>query len=305
MTTNRLAQSSSAYLQSAAHQPIHWYPWGTEAFAAAQAADKPVLLDIGAVWCHWCHVMDGESYERSRARRLPEPELHLHQGGSGRASRCGRPLPARGADSDPAGWLAADGVSHPEGRGLLRRHLFPARRQDTAARAFGQYSPACSTHTAPGAIRCRPRPRRSAASWKKTSTRCAAGDLAPSCWMRPWIRWPGSSTPSTAGSAASPSSPTPVRSRCCCTAGTTSPRNRSAPSSTALCREWPEAACTISSAGGFHRYSVDARWIVPHFEKMSYDNSELLKAYLDAYALFGNDGVRRGGPRNRRGGSAR
>src|SRR5690242_21742975 len=63
MTANRLAESASAYLQSAAHQPIHWYPWGSEAFAAAQSGDKPVLLDIGAVWCHWCHVMDGESYE--------------------------------------------------------------------------------------------------------------------------------------------------------------------------------------------------------------------------------------------------
>src|SRR5256714_14915068 len=63
MTANRLAESASAYLQSAAHQPIHWYPWGPEAFAAAQSGDKPVLLDIGAVWCHWCHVMDGESYE--------------------------------------------------------------------------------------------------------------------------------------------------------------------------------------------------------------------------------------------------
>ena len=63
MTSNRLASAGSAYLQSAAHQPIHWYPWGEEAFTAARAQDRPVLLDIGAVWCHWCHVMDGESYE--------------------------------------------------------------------------------------------------------------------------------------------------------------------------------------------------------------------------------------------------
>ena len=63
MTSNRLAGAASAYLQSAAHQPIHWYPWGAEAFASARAQDRPVLLDIGAVWCHWCHVMDGESYE--------------------------------------------------------------------------------------------------------------------------------------------------------------------------------------------------------------------------------------------------
>ena len=60
---NRLSDAASAYLTSAAHQPVHWYPWGDEPFAEARARDTPVLLDIGAVWCHWCHVMDGESYE--------------------------------------------------------------------------------------------------------------------------------------------------------------------------------------------------------------------------------------------------
>ena len=63
VTENRLHSAASAYLQSAAHQPIHWYSWGAEAFEAARAEDRPILLDIGAVWCHWCHVMDGESYE--------------------------------------------------------------------------------------------------------------------------------------------------------------------------------------------------------------------------------------------------
>ena len=60
---NLLATESSAYLQSAAHQPVHWLPWSEAAFERARAEDKPILLDIGAVWCHWCHVMDGESYE--------------------------------------------------------------------------------------------------------------------------------------------------------------------------------------------------------------------------------------------------
>ena len=66
MTTaslNSLARASSAYLRSAMHQPIQWHEWGTEAFAAAQRENKPMLLDIGAVWCHWCHVMDRESYD--------------------------------------------------------------------------------------------------------------------------------------------------------------------------------------------------------------------------------------------------
>src|SRR5271154_5652976 len=60
---NALARASSSYLRSAMHQPIRWREFGEEAFAAARAADKPVLLDIGAVWCHWCHVMDRESYD--------------------------------------------------------------------------------------------------------------------------------------------------------------------------------------------------------------------------------------------------
>src|ERR1700756_665629 len=62
-TFNSLARASSAYLRSAMHQPIQWHEWGSEAFAAAQRDNKPILLDIGAVWCHWCHVMDRESYD--------------------------------------------------------------------------------------------------------------------------------------------------------------------------------------------------------------------------------------------------
>jgi uncharacterized protein YyaL (SSP411 family) len=60
---SRLTSQPSAYLRSAIHQPVDWYPWSEEAFTRARRENKPILLDIGAVWCHWCHVMDGESYE--------------------------------------------------------------------------------------------------------------------------------------------------------------------------------------------------------------------------------------------------
>src|SRR5450432_1153221 len=62
-TLNSLSKASSAYLRSAMHQPIQWNEWGEEAFATARRENKPILLDIGAVWCHWCHVMDRESYD--------------------------------------------------------------------------------------------------------------------------------------------------------------------------------------------------------------------------------------------------
>src|SRR5438045_959670 len=62
-TPNSLSNASSSYLRPAMHQPIQWHEWGEEAFAAAKRDNKPILLDIGAVWCHWCHVMDRESYD--------------------------------------------------------------------------------------------------------------------------------------------------------------------------------------------------------------------------------------------------
>src|SRR5438477_3643280 len=62
-TLNSLARASSSYLRSAMHQPIRWHEWGEEAFAEARRENKPILLDIGAVWCHWCHVLDHESYD--------------------------------------------------------------------------------------------------------------------------------------------------------------------------------------------------------------------------------------------------
>src|SRR5207244_6295014 len=67
---NSLAEAASPYLRSAMHQPILWRQWGEEAFAEARRQNKPVLLDIGAVWCHWCHVMDRESYDNAAVARL-------------------------------------------------------------------------------------------------------------------------------------------------------------------------------------------------------------------------------------------
>src|SRR5512133_3552583 len=67
---NSLSRASSAYLRSAKHQPIQWHEWGEEAFASAQRDNKPMLLDIGAVWCHWCHVMDRESYDDTEVAQI-------------------------------------------------------------------------------------------------------------------------------------------------------------------------------------------------------------------------------------------
>src|SRR5499433_1902975 len=69
-TLNPLARASSSYLRSAMHQPIQWHEWGEAAFASAKRENKPILLDIGAVWCHWCHVMDRESYDDPEVAKI-------------------------------------------------------------------------------------------------------------------------------------------------------------------------------------------------------------------------------------------
>src|ERR1051325_999669 len=69
-TLNSLSKAASAYLRSAMHQPIQWTAWGEESFATAKRENKPMLLDIGAVWCHWCHVMDRESYDDPEVAKI-------------------------------------------------------------------------------------------------------------------------------------------------------------------------------------------------------------------------------------------
>src|SRR6266540_3401765 len=78
---NLLASEPSAYLKSAAHQPVHWHPWGEAAFARARAEDKPILLDIGAVWCHWCHVVDRDERPDVDARYQRAVQALTGQGG--------------------------------------------------------------------------------------------------------------------------------------------------------------------------------------------------------------------------------
>ena len=82
---NRLAQEPSPYLRQHAHNPVDWYPWGEEALARARAEDKPIFLSIGYAACHWCHVMERESFEDAATAAHAQRGLHPDQGGPGGA----------------------------------------------------------------------------------------------------------------------------------------------------------------------------------------------------------------------------
>ena len=134
VSTNRLANETSPYLLQHAHNPVDWYPWGEEALARARAEDKPILLSIGYSACHWCHVMEHESFE-DPDRRADERALRQHQGRSRGAAGPRRDLHAgRAAVTGHGGWPMTVFLT-PDGRAVLRGHLFPAGDRARACRA--------------------------------------------------------------------------------------------------------------------------------------------------------------------------
>ncbi len=296
MNSNRLAQSPSAYLQSAAHQPIHWYPWGREAFAAAEAGDKPVLLDVGAVWCHWCHVMDGESYENpaiadflnqnfvcikvDRDER-PDVDARYQRAVQTITQQGGWPLTAfltsRGEVFFGGTYFPPDDkYGRPGFRSVLGTVLeaYRGRRDQVQAQA--------------GAIR---------RVLEEHLDEAAPGPVSPALLDDAVSQMSRVFDPVNGGFGSQPKFPHPGAIALLLHRWHDQPSEQIRNIVDRTLQGMARGGIHDQLAGGFHRYSVDARWIVPHFEKMSYDNSELLKVYLDAYALFGTEeyaGVARG-----------
>ncbi len=123
--TNRLAGETSPYLLQHAHNPVDWYPWGQEAFERARKEDRPVLVSIGYAACHWCHVMEEESFEDEETAALMNASFVSIK--VDREERPGRRrhLHGRRPGHDRRRWLAPDRLPHAGGRAVLRRHVLP------------------------------------------------------------------------------------------------------------------------------------------------------------------------------------
>jgi uncharacterized protein len=288
MSTNRLASSPSAYLQSAAHQPIHWYPWGKEAFAAAEAGDKPVLLDVGAVWCHWCHVMDGESYEDpALADFLNQNFVCI------KVDRDERP------DVDARYQRAVQTITQ-QGGWPLTAFLTPKGEVFFG----GTYFPPDDRYGRPGfrsvlaSVLAAYRERRDQVQAQAGAIRrvldqhldeAAPGEISPVVLDDAVSQMTRVFDQVNGGFGSQPKFPHPGAVTLLLNRWHDQPSEAIRTMIDRTLQGMARGGIHDQLAGGFHRYSVDARWIVPHFEKMSYDNSELLKVYLDAYALFGTD----------------
>ena len=288
MTSNRLGNAASAYLRSASHQPIHWFPWGDEAFAAARTQDRPVLLDIGAVWCHWCHVMDGESYEDPAvARYLNENFICIKVDRDERPDVDARYQRAVQAFTRQGGWPLTAFLT-PDGDVFYGGTYFPPEGK------YGQ--PGFRTVLA--SVLDAYRSRRGQVQAQAQAIRkvldthldeSAPGEPAPALLNEAEERIAQVFDPVNGGFGSQPKFPHPGALTFLLHRLHDRRDDRTREIIDRTLQGMARGGMHDQLGGGFHRYSVDAKWIVPHFEKMSYDNSELLKAYLDAYAAFGTE----------------
>ena len=293
MPANRLAHESSPYLLQHAHNPVDWYPWGEEAFARARAEDKPILLSVGYSACHWCHVMERESFENPAIAEVMNKHFV-----SVKVDREERP------DVDH---IYMEAVQSMTGHGGWPMTVFLT--PEGTPFYGGTYFPPVDRHNLPGFPRLL---EALSEAWKTRREEVLKSGQQLASTLGQGGRLRGSAQPlgeevlfsafqnvSTqfdeehGGLGGAPKFPQPMIWEF-------------------VLRFWKRSANPFAQrmvhttlvrmarggmydqlGGGFARYSVDAQWLVPHFEKMLYDNAQLASLYLHAWLAFDDPECRR------------
>ncbi len=285
--TNRLKDSASPYLRSAARQPVDWREWGEEAFAHARAEGKPILLDIGAVWCHWCHVIDRESYENPElAALINELYVPVKVDRDERPDVDSRYQAAVSAMTGQGGWPLTAFLT-PDGKPFFGGTYFPpedAMNRPGFRRILLGVAEAFRTR--------RDEVDKTAKVLEEAVAKAEAFHGAHAAFdssaVKPMLdSITAMFDPRNGGFGSSPKFPHAAGIDLLLeTYQSTGDRTFLSVAEKTL-EKMALGGVYDQLAGGFHRYSVDERWLVPHFEKMSYDNSELLKNYLHGYQVTG------------------
>jgi len=287
MHTNRLAREQSPYLLQHAHNPVDWYPWGPEAFARSHSENKPIFLSIGYSTCHWCHVMERESFENERIAEILNREYVAIK-----VDREERPDVDRiymtfvQATTGGGGWP-------------MSVWLTP----DLQPFFGGTYFPPETRYGHPGFASIL---TQIAAAWKSDREQIleSARDVVEQLRRQSVVESRGARftpdasvlengffafrrgfDPELGGFGGAPKFPRPSVFNFLLRYHART-RNREALDMTLLTlREMARGGMHDQLGGGFHRYSVDERWFVPHFEKMLYDQAQLAVSYLEAFQL--------------------
>jgi uncharacterized protein YyaL (SSP411 family) len=267
------------------YQEVDWYEWGEEAFARARAEDKPILLDIGAVWCHWCHVIDRESYENPQlAAVINQLFVPVKVDRDERPDVDARYQAAISTLSGQGGWPLT-GFLLPDGRPFYGGTYFPP--EDAMGRpGFRRILEAVGEAFRNKRAEVEDAASRLAEAVAKSETfsggrgkfdSTVALDLAESI--------AGLFDSRNGGFGRSPKFPHPSALDLLLEMYQSGGNQRMLQVAAFTLEKMGSGGVYDQLAGGFHRYSVDERWCVPHFEKMSYDNSEVLKNFLHGYQV--------------------
>jgi uncharacterized protein len=288
-TLNSLSKASSAYLRSAMHQPIRWHEWGEEAFATAQRENKPILLDIGAVWCHWCHVMDRESYDSPEiAEIINQHFIAVKVDRDERPDIDSRYQVAVSSISGQGGWPLTAFLT-PDGKPFYGGTYFPPDDQYgrpsfkrvllSISNAYGEKNDDVMEQAklVEGAIS------------HAESFAGKGGEFSPAVIEAIVKSALQMFDPRNGGFGSAPKFPHSAALDLLIDQYVRSADEQLRDVFISTLEKMAHGGVYDQLAGGFHRYSVDERWIVPHFEKMCYDNSELLKNYVHAYQATGSE----------------
>src|SRR6266545_170666 len=288
--TNRLAQEKSPYLLQHAHNPVDWYPWGEEAFAKARRENKPVFLSVGYSTCHWCHVMAHESFENEEVAAIMNREFV-----NIKVDREERPDVDRvymtfvQATTGGGGWPMSVWLA-PDLKPFVGGTYFPPEDR------YGQ--PAFKSVL-----------ERIATAWKQNHDKIVEqggkivealrdsqsagkieGKIDAAILDSAYHQIDRSYDPKEGGFGNAPKFPRPVTLNFLTRFYARDPKSESGKHALEMTlftlRKMAAGGMHDHIGGGFHRYSVDRYWHVPHFEKMLYDQAQLAVAYLDAYQIL-------------------
>jgi len=290
--TNRLFLESSPYLLQHAHNPLNWYPWGDEAFDTARKLGRPVLLSVGYSTCHWCHVMEEESFDDEEiARYLNEHYIAIKVDREERPDIDAIYMNAVQTMTGHGGWPMTVWLT-PDRKPFYGGTYFPARDGDRGARV-GFLTLLQKLKTVYDQ-----EPERVVQSATELA-HIIQGNLAPGSG--------GAGLPDTqalqvvidtyrqrfdstsGGIQGAPKFPSSLPIRLLLRHYRRTGDQQSLTMATLTLEKMAAGGMYDHVGGGFHRYSTDAQWLVPHFEKMLYDNALLVMAYLEGYQVTGRE----------------
>lgn len=286
--TNALVSETSPYLLQHAHNPVDWHPWGEEALSKAKREDKPILLSIGYSACHWCHVMERESFEdEATARLMNDNFVNIKVDREERPDLDSIYMSAVQLMTGSGGWpmtvfLTPDQVPFYCGTYFPAesRYGMPSFRQvlQSVAHAYRNKRDALESDAQKIAAELR----------KYGRLALAPAELEAAILDHAAAALASNYDDENGGFGGAPKFPPAMALQFLMRSYRRSRNRGYLDMVNHTLDRMARGGMYDQLGGGFHRYSVDARWLVPHFEKMLYDNALLSRAYLDGYLLSGN-----------------